>query len=126
MHCENWKSGTTKKAIQHVSTDPKKEDVIREHQEANLTENLDPTNASEWKDAVLDGYAAHIKNRTCEIVDYPKHRKPIRNGFVPKTKIKANGKIERRKTRPGADFQETYVPVVRAGSIRMLIALSAE
>lgn len=46
-----------------------------------------------------------------------------------------NGKLERRKTRvvaksylqrPGIDFQETFAPVTRLGSLRLLITLSAQ
>ena len=52
-----------------------------------------------------------------------------------KTKFKENGDIGRRKARlvakgyaqrPGTDFQETFAPVARISSIRMLMALSAE
>lgn len=52
-----------------------------------------------------------------------------------RTKLNAQGNIERRKARlvakgftqqPGVDFQETYAPVARLSSIRILVALAAE
>ena len=110
---------------------------------AGLVKHLDPASAEmiadpytdEWKGAILDEYAAHILNQTWEIVDYPSSRKPIGSRFLVKTKFKENGDIERRKARlvakgcaqrPGTDFQETFAPVARISSVRMLMAFSAE
>ena len=47
--------------------------------DSDSTEAFTDPNANEWK-------------------DYPLSRKPIRSRFVLKTKFKANGDIERRKT----------------------------
>ena len=109
--------------------------LIRHLDPASTEEALADPSAEEWNNAILEEYAAHISNRTWEIVDYPPSRKPIGSRFVLKTKLKANGDIERRKARlvakgyaqrPGTDFQDTFAPVVRTSSIRMLMALSAE
>ena len=118
-------------------------EVEPDDEAAGLVKHLDSASAEiiadpyadEWKEAILDEYAAHIVNQTWEIVDYPSSRKPIGSRFVLKTKFKENGDIERRKARlvakgyaqrPGTDFQETFAPVARISSIRMLMALSAE
>ena len=52
-----------------------------------------------------------------------------------KTKVNRGGKTDRRKARlvakgftqrPGTDFHDTFAPVARASSIRMMMAMSAE
>ena len=115
-------------------------EVEPDDEAAGLVKHLDSASAEiiadpyadEWKEAILDEYAAHIVNQTWEIVDYTSSRKPIGSRFVLKTKFKENGDIERRKARlvakgyaqrPGTDFQETFAPVTRISSIRMLMAL---
>ena len=130
------------KKYQMVPADSNVE-VEPDDEAAGLVKHLDSASAEiiadpyadEWKEAILDEYAAHIVNQTWEIVDYPSSRKPIGSRFVLKTKFKENGDIERRKARlvakgyaqrPGTDFQETFAPVARISSIRMLMALSAE
>jgi len=76
-----------------------------------------------------------MSNRTWEIVDRPNNRKLIGSRFVLKTKLDRNGDVDRRKARlvakgyaqrPGMDFLDTFAPVARGSTIRLMMALSAE
>ena len=101
----------------------------------NVKEARESPNWEEWREAIEQEYLAHIVNGTWELVDRPKHRKPISSRFVLRTKLKSDGSIEKRKARlvakgytqiSGIDYQETYSPVARMSSIRLLLALAVE
>jgi len=74
------------------------------------------------------------KNETWTLVDLPQNIKPINNGWIYKTKYKANGDIDLYKAMlvikrcaqvNGIDFQETFSPVVKYDSIRVILAIAA-
>ena len=76
-----------------------------------------------------------MENNTWEIVDLPSNHKPIGVRYVFKTKLTKTGGRERRKARlvakgfsqiPGTDFNDTFAPVSRASTIRLMMALSVE
>ena len=86
-----------------------------------------------WDKAIEKEMVAQIKNGTWEIVSRPANRKVIGSRFVFCTKSTSLGEIKKARLvakgcslRPGEDFYETYSPVVRSTSIRLLSALSAE
>lgn len=75
------------------------------------------------------------ENKTWDLVKLPAGRKTIKTKWVYKTKRADNGSIVRHKARLvakgcaqryGVDYTETYLPVVRYTSIRILIALAAQ
>ena len=75
------------------------------------------------------------KNQTWELVDRPKHKKAIGVKWVYKTKINLNGSVNKYKARLvikgyaqmfGVDFSETFAPVARLDTIRMLLVLAAQ
>ena len=75
---------------------------------------------------------ALLKNRTCEIVDLPKEKKTVGCKWVFTIKCKPNGSIERYKTMLvakgftqtyGIDYQETFAPIAKINSIRILLSL---
>ena len=88
----------------------------------------------EWKSAVEEELRALEKNSTWEICDLPRGKKPVGCKWVFTVKTKADGSIERFKARLvakgftqsyGIDYQETFAPVAKLNSIRVLLSLAA-
>jgi len=97
----------------------------------NIEEALDDPN---WKLAVLDELNALKKNETWEIVSLPHDKKKVGCKWVFTIKCKADGSVERYKARLvakgftqtyGIDYQETFAPVAKLNSIRVLLSLAA-
>lgn len=85
-----------------------------------------------WKLAVMEEMNALEKNGTWELVNLPKEKKTVGFKWVFMVKCKANGSIERSKARLvaqgfaqtlGIDYQETFAPVAKMNSIRVLLSL---
>ena len=75
-----------------------------------------------------------MQNRTWELVNLPLGNKPIGWKWIFKRKLRIDGTIDKYKTRLVAkgyqqneslDLFDTYSPVTRITSIRMLIAIAA-
>lgn len=91
--------------------------------------------AKEWKDAMKSEFDALQENKAWILVDRPVNKNVIDCRWVLRTKFNADGSVERRKARlvargfsqqPGVDYQETFSPVARLSSIRIVVALAAE
>ncbi|KAJ0621772.1 putative RNA-directed DNA polymerase [Helianthus annuus] len=86
-----------------------------------------------WVDAMNSEMEALYRNNTWVLVDLPKGRKPIGCKWVFKFKYKANGEVERYKARlvakgfnqrEGLDFGETFSPVVKMTTVRIVLKLA--
>ena len=87
----------------------------------------------EWKKAIEDEVCALEKNETWELTDLPKGKNPVGCKWIFTIKYKANGDIDRFKARLvakgftqsyGIDYQETFAPVAKLNTIRILLSLA--
>jgi hypothetical protein len=87
-----------------------------------------------WRSAMDDEYASLMKNNTWEIVQLPDGRAVIKCRWVFDIKPGYEGVPERYKARlvalgcsqqPGIDFNQTFAPVVKMSTLRLILALVA-
>lgn len=87
-----------------------------------------------WVHAMNLEIAALENSNTWNIVDLPKGKKAIGCKWIFKTKLKADGSIERHKARLvakgftqkyGIDYHETFSHVVKMATIRSIMSLAA-
>jgi len=89
--------------------------------------------SQQWKEAIDKELDALNKNRTWELVDVkqlPLGRKSIGCRWVFKRKLNPDGTIERYKARLvakgyGVDYDETFAPMAKFNSIRVLLSIGA-
>ena len=65
-----------------------------------------------------------LKNQTWEVVPLPLGKKAVGCKWVHTKKHHADGTLERYKSY-GVDYFETFAPVAKMATIRILIALAA-
>jgi hypothetical protein len=90
----------------------------------------------EWYDAMGVEIRPIINNNTWKLVKRPDDREVIGSRIVLRNKYTANGTLERRRKarlvaqgfsqRPGVHFKETFAPVARLSSIRLLASTAAQ
>ena len=105
----------------------------------NLDENHIPRSYEEamkdkeWKESVGAEAGAMIKNDTWYESELPKGKKAVSSRWIFTIKYKADGQIERKKTRLvargftqtyGEDYIETFAPVAKLHTIRIVLSLA--
>eukprot|EP00253_Pinus_taeda_P005243 PITA_05243 len=104
----------------------------------NIVEPLNYEEASrsdEWRAAMHEEMESIYRNHTWDLVELPKGKTPIGCKWVYKPKINADGTVEKFKARlvakgysqqEGIDFDDTFAPVAKINTIRMLICLATK
>ena len=86
-----------------------------------------------WKKAIHSEIDSILQNHTWELVDLLPSCKPVSSKWVFKRKRKVDGSINKYKARlvikgyrktEGIDYFDTYSPVMRINSIRMVFAIA--
>ncbi|XP_071731045.1 uncharacterized mitochondrial protein AtMg00820-like [Rutidosis leptorrhynchoides] len=87
-----------------------------------------------WKEAIRDKIESIMENNTWVLVDLPPGCKSLGNKWIFKRKMKVDGSVDKFKARlviqgfrqkEGIDYFDTYAPVARITSIRLLISLAS-
>nr|GEW82797.1 putative ribonuclease H-like domain, reverse transcriptase, RNA-dependent DNA polymerase [Tanacetum cinerariifolium] len=99
---------------------------------ANVNKIFEPKSYEEvaldknWIQAMNEEMHALYENNTWDLVELPRNKRAIRSKWVYKTKLKSTGEIDRYKARlvakgfnpkEGIDYEETFSPVVKMGTI---------
>ncbi|KAH9650127.1 retrovirus-related pol polyprotein from transposon RE1 [Citrus sinensis] len=117
-------SGTTHRITNYLS-DLNIKTELKGVSEALLSEN--------WRTAMKAGYDALMRNKTWELIPVIDQMKIVGNKWVFKVKQRADGSVERFKARlvakgyhqtPGLDFNETFSPVIKTATIRIILSLA--
>lgn len=100
-----------------------------------VEEALASTDKEKWLDAMEKEMESLHGNDVWDLIELPKDRKAVGSKWVFKLKVGADGSVERHKARLvaqgfsqkfGADYDETFCPVVRLESLRTVIALAVQ
>ena len=95
----------------------------------------DAKNSQHWMAAMQEELSIIEKNKTWELVDRPLNRKIIGVRWVFRTKLNPDGSVNKYKVRLivkgyaqvfGVDYSETFAPVARLDTVKLLLALAAQ
>ena len=107
---------------------------LLEDEPQSFKEAMSSPEAPYWKEAINDEVEFILQNHMWELVDLPPGSKPLGYKWIFKKKMKADGSSDKYKARllikgyeqkEGLEYFDTYSPVTRISSIRMLIAIAA-
>lgn len=97
-------------------------------------EAITSTEGPLWKEAIQSEFESILQNHTWELVDLPPGCKPLTSKWIFKRKMKTDGTVDKYKSRlvicgnrqkEGLDYFDTYSPVTRITSIRVILAIAA-
>ena len=105
-----------------------------EEEPKTIHQALSSPKAKEWFEAMKEEMNSMESNRVWDLVDLLPGRKTIGNKWILNIKNKTDETIDRYKARlvakgytqqEGIDYEETFSPVVRFASIRLILAIVA-
>jgi hypothetical protein len=88
-----------------------------------------------WREAMVEEYDSIVRNDVWDVVPRPVGKSVVTSRWLYKTKIAADGSVEKHKARfvargfsqiEGVDYDETFAPVGRYTSIRTIITITTE
>lgn len=100
-----------------------------------VEEAMSRSDAHLWKAAMQEEFESLMTNKTWFLTDLPNDKKVIKSKWVFKVKRNTEGEVVRHKARlvvkgysqkKGIDYEETFAPVVRYTSIRLLLAIAVK
>lgn len=108
------------------------EDVTDE--EISLTDAVTGPEKEQWLKAIGEEIKSFIDNDTWELVERPQVGTVVKNKWVFKKKYNSNGEVRYRARlvakgftqKKGQDYDETFSPVLRYSTLRLLLALSVK
>ncbi|KAK9157462.1 hypothetical protein Scep_004036 [Stephania cephalantha] len=86
-----------------------------------------------WREAMEKEYQALMKNDTWSLVSPSKNQNVVANKWIFTVKKNSDGTVNRYKARlvakgfkqiPGIDFSETYSPVIKSATIRIIFSIA--
>lgn len=89
--------------------------------------------APEWRKAMDAEMNSHAEHKTWKLVDKPENRQIVNSHWIYDYKLDSDGYLDKFKARTVAggdtqtkdiDYKETFSPVVRIQSLRLMVALS--
>nr|GEU31627.1 peroxidase 9 [Tanacetum cinerariifolium] len=105
-----------------------------ENEPTSYREAVTSSKWNQWKEAIKSEIDYILQNHTWELVDLAPGCKPLGYKWIFKKKMKADGTIDKYKSRlvikgyrqrDGLDYFDTYSPITRITSIRMVLAIAA-
>ena len=97
-------------------------------------EAMDSPQSGQWWDSMVEQITSLWDNSTWVLVELPPGRQALPCKFDYKAKRGRDGRVYRLKSRlvikgfkqiPGLDYNESFAPVIRLDSLRMLLSLAA-
>ena len=123
-----------KSAMSHAALIAQAQDSFPSDDPTSHAQAMNGPNAADWKKAEEEEMKSMAKNKTWTRCKLPVGKRTIQCKWVYKVKRDENGEPIKFKARlvakgftqrEGLDYEETYAPVARFSSIRLLLAIGA-
>ena len=107
---------------------------IDENEPLSLKDVLNKQDRAKWKEAIKMEYKSLMDKKTWDLVQLPQDRQPLGCKWIFKIKREADGSLDKCKAKlvakgydqiEGLDYNETFSPVVRMATMRLLFVISA-
>ena len=120
--------------LNYMKVSPQYQTFLSQLQDISIPKNSQEALRNiQWKEAMDEEMRALLQNNTWEIVDLPPRKKLVGCRWVYTLKCKSDGSLDRYKARLvargytqtyGIDYHETFAPVAKMNTIRILISLA--